>query len=306
MTSELRYDFPEVKVASVRHGDAATGCTLLHFEAGASCAVDVRGGAVSARELSTVALSDGWGEVDALCFTGGSTWGLDAACGVMHRLSEERGFSVEFDDIPAVPCAAVYDFTGRDDEVFPDAELGMAAYDALESGKVALGRAGAGTNVTVGSYFGDERAHPSGQGAAFIDAGGIKMLAVAVVNCTGNIYDRKGKLLRGGEPASDLLLRRLANEKPGAGTRGGNTLLAAVVTNIALDRLALSRVAMMAQASAARVVEPFHTPEDGDVVFALSTSSRRPPQDYGVGDLGVLAGRALQDAIVAAVTSVDE
>ena len=34
-------------------------------------------------------------EVDAVLFTGGSTWGLDAAAGVVHRLSEERRGSAD-------------------------------------------------------------------------------------------------------------------------------------------------------------------------------------------------------------------
>src|SRR5690606_4376135 len=83
--------------------------------------------------------------------------------------------------------------------------------------------------------------------------------------------------------------------------KGGNTLLLAVITNAALDRLALQRVAVMSNAAAARVVDPFHTPEDGDVCFALSTQSARLPQGYTAGDVGVLAGRLVQDAIVGAV-----
>src|SRR5690606_36408114 len=116
----LPYDFPEVLVGTAEYEDGPTGCTLLCCEAGAACAVDVRG-------LRTVSLADGWGEVDGVLVTGGSTWGLDAAAGVIHRLSEERGGSVGFDDIPALPTAAVYDFTGRDNSIFPDPELGLAA-----------------------------------------------------------------------------------------------------------------------------------------------------------------------------------
>lgn len=302
---ELPYDFPEVLVGTAEYADGPTGCTLLCFEAGATCAVDVRGGAVAARELHTVSLADGWGEVDGVLFTGGSTWGLDAAAGVIHRLSEERDGSVAFEDIPALPTAAVYDFTGRDNTLFPDAELGLAAYDALATGKVPLGRTGAGANVTVGTYLGDAGAAASGQGAAFARHGPLKLLVLAVVNACGNVYTRDGALVAGGPDAWQALAAKLASPQPRAPTRprGGNTLLLAVVTNAALDRLELQRVAAMCNAAAARVVDPFHTPEDGDVCFALSTSSARLPQGFGAGDVGVLAGRLVQDAIVTAVTA---
>lgn len=301
----LPYDFPEVLVGTAEYEDGPTGCTLVCCEAGAACAVDVRGGAVAARELHTVSLADGWGEVDGVLFTGGSTWGLDAAAGVIHRLSEERGGSVGFDDIPALPTAAVYDFTGRDNTIFPDAELGLAAYDALATGAVPLGRRGAGANVTVGTYLGDAGAVPSGQGAAFASHGPFKLLVIAVVNACGNIYTREGALLAGGPDPSERLASLLARPEPRAPARPrtGNTLLLAVVTNAALDRLELQRVAVMGNAAAARVIDPFHTTEDGDVCFALSTASARLPQGFGAGDVGVLAGRLVQDAIVTAVKS---
>lgn len=306
----FRFDFPEVLVGTAEYDEGPTGCTVLCFPAGAACAVDARGGAVSARELASVSPFDGWGEIDALVFAGGSTWGLDAACGVMHRLLEERGFDPGFEDIPSVPAAAVYDFSGRDNAVYPDVELGMAAFDAARPGEARCGRVGAGTNVTVGSYLGDELAEPSGQGAAFFSRAGIKLFALSVVNCGGNVHDREGRLLKGTrdpktqERASvyDRLLAFLDEEvaKPKR-PRGTNTVLSALVTNVALDRLALLRVAAMGHAAIARLIDPFHAPEDGDVVFACSTQSASLPSGLTVGDLGILGGRVLQDAVLDAV-----
>lgn len=290
-------------MGTAEYEDGPTGCTLLCFEAGASCAVDVRGGAVAGRELHTVSLADTFGEVDGVLFTGGSTWGIDAAAGVMHRLSEARGGSVAYEDIPALPTAAVYDFIGRDNTIYPDAELGIAAFDALRTGAVPVGRRGAGANVTVGTYLGDSEATPSGQGAAFATHGHLKLLVVAVVNACGNVYRRDGTRVGGAEDAYERLASMLAKDDPPAPPRGkgSNTLLLAVITNAALDRLALSRVAVMANTAAARVVDPFHTPEDGDVCFALSTQSARLPAGYTAGDVGVLAGRLVEDAIIGAV-----
>lgn len=306
----LRFDFPEVHVGTAEYEEGPTGCTVLWLPAGAQAAVDFRGGAVAARELATVGPLDGWGEVDAVVFAGGSTWGLDAAGGVMHRLLEEREGDSDFEDIPAVPAAAVYDFSGRDNTTYPDVELGMAALDAARPGEAPVGRVGAGRNVTVGSYFGDRYAEPSGQGAAFERFGDVKMFALTVVNAGGNVFDREGRLVAGTrDPATgtrsaawDKLRAFLEHELGGRERRRGtNTVLSVVVTNVALDRLALLRLAVMAQAALARVVDPLHTPEDGDVVFALSTQSAKLPSALTVGDLGILAGKVLQDAVLDAV-----
>lgn len=299
----LRYDFPEVFVGTAEYDEGPTGCTLVCFEAGASCAVDVRGGAVAGRELHTVSLADAFGEVDGVLFTGGSTWGIDAAAGVMHRLSESRGGSVAYEDIPALPTAAVYDFVGRENTIYPDAELGLAAFDALATGGVPVGRRGAGANVTVGTYLGDGAGAPSGQGAAFAAHGPLKLLVIAVVNACGNVYRLDGTRVAGTQDHYERLVALLEEANPPAPPRGrgGNTLLLAVITNAALDRPELSRVAVMANAAAARVVDPFHTPEDGDVCFALSTQSARLPSGYTAGDVGVLASRLVQKAIVSAV-----
>lgn len=310
MPRVVRFDLPEVSVGTAEYEEGPTGCTVLAFPSGAQCAVDFRGGAVAARELATVGPLDGWGEVDAIVFAGGSTWGLDAAGGVMHRLLEEREGDSDFEDIPAVPAAAVYDFSGRDNSTYPDTELGMAAFDAATPGEAKVGRVGAGRNVTVGSYFGDRYAEPSGQGAAFERFGDVKVFALVVVNAGGNVFDREGRLVKGTrDPATgeravvyDKLRAYLEQQaREGARPRGRNTVLGAVVTNVALDRLALLRLAVMGQAALARVIDPLHTPEDGDVVFACSTQSARLPPELTAGDLGILAGKVLQDAVLDAV-----
>lgn len=290
----VEYDLPGVQVACAQDASAPTGLTLVRFVDGALAAVDVRGGAVAGRELAGVSLDDAWGEIDGVLFVGGSTWGLGAAEGVIERLTDERG-ATSFDDIPSIPTVAVYDFTGREDDRVPDADMAATAFGRLSHGRVPVGRVGAGSNVLVGSLLGDEHAVPSGQGAAFGELDGVRALVVAVVNCSGNVYARDGSLVAGGpDPLSAL--RDAGRARPSR----GNTLLLTVVTDLALDRLALRRVAVMVQAAAARVVEPLHTPEDGDVCFACSVA-RTSSSSVGAMELGVLAGRLAQDAILGAV-----
>lgn len=311
MRRTFAFDFPEVWVGSAEYEEGPTGCTLLHFPAGAQAAVDVRGGAVAARELAGLSPMDGWSEVDGILFTGGSTFGLDSAGGVMHGLLERRGGSTAFDDLPAIPTAAVYDFSGRNNSVYPDGELGLQALENAKSGHAFVGRVGAGRNVSVGSYFGESFAEPAGQGAAFLQMGGVKVFALCVANACGHILNREGQVVAGGKDPHtrerfsvyDRLAAALSTKAETEREKrpAKNTVLSAVVTQVALDRLELLRVAVMAHGALARLVEPFHSPEDGDVLFACSTQSAPFPQGLDVGDIGVLAGRVLQDALFDAV-----
>ena len=311
MRRSFAFDFPELWVGSAEYEEGPTGCTLLHFPAGAQAAVDVRGGAVAGRELAGLSPTDGWSEVDGVLFTGGSTFGLDSASGVMHGLLERRSGSTAFDDLPAVPTAAVYDFSGRDNSVYPDGELGLQALQNAKSGHAYVGRVGAGRHVSVGSYFGESYAEPAGQGAAFLQVQGIKIFALCVANACGHILNREGQVVAGGkDPVTgervavhERLLSSRSHDVPSAASirPAKNTVLSAVVTQVALDRLELLRVAIMAHAALARLVDPFHSPEDGDVVFACSTQSAPFPKDFDIGDIGVFAGRTLQDALLDAL-----
>lgn len=305
MRSEtVTFELPGVRVGTAEHPHAATGVTVIAFDAGAMCAADSRGGAVSARELSAVSSLNQWGEIDALVFAGGSSLGLEAASGVARAVLTARDGDVDPEAIPAVVSAVVYDFEGRNTGHFPDAHLGSEAFRRATSGEVAIGRVGAGRNVHVGTYFGAEHGATSGQGAAFADLAGARVLAISVVNALGNVRDRGGALVAGcGEDIGERLLQDLT-KREGPSPRGNkNTTLTAVITDVALERTALQRLAVMVTAAIARLIDPMHTPDDGDVVFALSTGSRKLPRALDETDFGVLAGRVAQDAVLNAVRS---
>jgi L-aminopeptidase/D-esterase-like protein len=289
-----------VHVGCAEYDDGPTGCTVVYFEAGASCVALATGGAIAGRDLQGASLNDHWGEIDALLFTGGSSWGLAATDGVVAALTRMNGGSMDFETIPSVPSVAVYDFTGRDNDVAPDPELGQRALEHAQAGEVPVGPVGAGRNVTVGTYLGDEYREPSGQGAAAASLDGAKILVVTVVNACGNVLDRAGRVLRGGKDpetgerlsvAEGLLFHE-------GGARGGNTVLTAVITDAALERTELHRLAAIVDAGLARVIEPFHTEYDGDVVFACSTAQKKMPRGRSVSDLGAVAARCAQDAVL--------
>lgn len=84
-----------------------------------------------------------------------------------------------------------------------------------------------------------------------------------------------------------------------------NTTLACIATDVALTRVELKRIAIMAQDGLGRALRPAHAPFDGDIVFALSTAAR--DADGGmlravlVTRLGAMAADVLARAIARAV-----
>ncbi|HEY3354499.1 MAG TPA: P1 family peptidase [Polyangia bacterium] len=309
MSRLYRYDFPDFLVGTAEYPRGPTGCTVLTFPGGAVGAVDVRGGSVGARETTALDPLNAYGALDALFIAGGSSYGLAVGDGIMQELLRARRGDTRWEAIPAVPGAVVYDFPGRADaRVLPDARLGVTAVRRARPNAVRVGRAGAGANVTVGSYWGPEYAEPGGQGAACMVIRGIRLFALTVVNAVGNILDGDGSIVAGSrdpdtgerQAVADLILDHAG--RPGAAPRG-NTTVSILVTSARLPRPDLARVAVMAHTALGRAIEPFHTPYDGDVCFAVSTGIAAPRKSLEAGDLGVLAGRLLQTAVLEAVTT---
>ena len=82
---------------------------------------------------------------------------------------------------------------------------------------------------------------------------------------------------------------------------GGNTTIAIVATDAALDQSQCTRLAVAAHDGMARALLPSHTPMDGDLVFAASTGGLpvTAPQDLML--LGHAAATCLARAIARAV-----
>lgn len=271
----LRFDFSEIEIGLAQSEHKDTGCTVVRFPRGSIAAVDIRGGAVAARETANLEESSADAGVDAIVLAGGSTYGLEAASGVMLDLFQERQFNGDFSQIPSVPSAIVYDFRNRSDKkVYPNREMGQQAHQNRLRNMIPTGRVGAGTNVWVGKFQEGLEKEQSGQGAAFSEQDGIKVLCISVVNAMGNILDHQGKIVRGSmAPNGNRVHFQNQHSTDFSDDLAGNTTISLLVTNLALSRSALKRLAIMTHTSMARVIEPFHTAWDGDVFFAVSTGS---------------------------------
>ena len=290
----LRFDWPGLRIGTAEYDEGPTGCTVFQFlPAGAACTTDVRGG--SPGQLG------GFEWVHAICFAGGSLYGLEAATGVSAEILAQRGHEVGWTNIPNVSGAIVYDFGRRDTTVYPDKALGRAALAAAQEGAFPLGARGAGRAVSVGKTFGLERGEASGQGGAFRQIGGTKVAVFTVVNAVGAIVDRDGRVVRGHlEPATGERTPLLAGvEARLLDIAPGNTTLTLVVTNQALERRALQQLGRQVHASMSRALQPFHTVADGDILYAVSTAEVEDGPDPVT--LAVIASEVAWDAVLASV-----
>jgi L-aminopeptidase/D-esterase-like protein len=295
MSRELRLDFPGLRIGIAEYEDGPTGCTVFHLPpGGAACSVDIRGG--SPGTLGNYE----W--THAVCFAGGSLYGLEAACGVAAELMAMRGNTVGWEDVELVLGAIVYDFGRRENSIYPDADLGREALRAAREGVFPLGRRGAGRSVTVGKTFSLEQGEFSGQGGAFRQIGPTKIAVFTVVNAFGAIVDREGKVVRGHfDPERGIrtpLVEGLEAQLPQAAP--GNTTLTLVVTNEQLTRRELRQLGVQVHASLARAIQPFHALVDGDVLYTVSTAEVENAALPSMS-LGVIASELAWDAVLSCV-----
>jgi D-aminopeptidase len=299
-------------VGNAQDARLKSGVTVVTADAPFVAAVDVRGGAPGTRETDLLAPGRLVEVVDALVLAGGSAFGLDAASGVVDRLhAAGRGHRTAHAAVPIVPAAILYDLGNGGDKDWsenPYRALGAAAFDAA-SGDFAIGSAGAGTGAMTATLMG-------GLGSAsLVTEEGANVGALVAVNAFGGavvpggrafwagpfeIGDEFGGLGPAGARVPPFTPRSM---KPGPEKALGNTTIAIVATDAALDRAAVRRMAEVAHDGMARALYPVHTAFDGDLVFGAATSARPvgAPQAMAETVLAHAAALCLARAIARAV-----
>jgi L-aminopeptidase/D-esterase-like protein len=302
-----------IKVGHFTLAERLTGCTAILAEAGATAAVDVRGGAPGTRETDLLDPRNSVQKVHAIVLSGGSAFGLDAATGVVRYLEEKGvGFDVGIAKVPIVPSAILYDLpVGGKPSVRPTADCGYRAAKAATTGPVAEGNVGAGAGATVGKSAGAARAMKGGIGTASITtADGLVVAALVAVNAIGDIVDpATGRVVAGvrtadGKGLADArtLVRAgvFGSDGPAAPRPMENTTLGVVATNAALTKAQAQKVAQMAHDGFARAISPSHTAWDGDTIFALATGAHSG--NASAERVGALAAEVMADAILRAAS----
>ena len=301
-------DVQGVKVGHFTDTRRPTGCTVVTFEKGAAAGVDVRGSAPGTRETDLLNPLNMVQQVHAIVLSGGSTFGLDAATGVVRYL-EEHGIGLQFGGsiIPIVPAAILFDLGVGDSKIRPNAEAGYKACQAAAGGKVAEGNVGAGAGATIGKLFGMKSAMKSGIGTASVHVGntGIVVGAIAAVNAVGDVVNpQTGKIVAGARKSDGSGFRdSMAQIRQGYRVKveSSNTTLGIVATNVALDKTQMTKVAQMAHDGLARTIYPVHTLADGDTIFAAATGAISTRADHGA--IGALAADVMAQAVLRAVMS---
>jgi L-aminopeptidase/D-esterase-like protein len=290
----LELDFPGLEIGVAEYAEGPTGCTVFHFPKVASMQIDVRGGSPGINgEYLTV--------INAICFAGGSLYGLEASTGVAAELFARRGYSTKWIDIALVSGAIIFDYGPRANAIYPDKDLGRAAVRALRPGRFPLGPHGAGCSATAGH---GETAEISGQGGAFRRVGATRVAVFTVVNAYGAIVDRAGNVVRGNRDREGTrrhaaqILAETGAYYPVLDRVARNTTLTLVVTDQRADAVQLRSIARQVHTSLARAIQPFHARWDGDILYACSTQT----VDNAALDevsLGVVASELAWDAVLA-------
>lgn len=298
-------DVSGIKVGHYTDLEAATGCTVILCEQGAVAGVDTRGSAPGTRETDLMRPVRLVQKVHAVVLSGGSAFGLDAACGVMRYLEEQGiGFDTGVAKVPIVAEAVLFDLAIGSATVRPDAAAGYAACRAAQSGPVEEGCVGAGTGATVGKLFGPAGATKCGLGTASAQiGGGVVVAAIVAVNAFGDVVDPKtGTILAGTrDPQTGAFVdtMRMLHGDLGGFTGaffGSNTTIGVVATNARLTKEGANKVAQMAHDGFAMAIRPVHTMWDGDTIFALATGEK----EADVSVVGAVAAQVMARAIVRA------
>lgn len=295
-----------------------TGTTVVLTPPRTVGGVDVRGGGPGTRETETLNPVNLVDHVDAICLSGGSAYGLDAASGVVRWLAEhDRGLSIGPEPhhvVPIVPAAVLFDLgAGGNFRHRPGEEFGYRATAAAAAGRasrpVDQGCVGAGTGSHAEFLKG-------GIGSASIVLpSGVSVAALVALNSSGSVCDpRTGRLWGldrglGDEFAGITAPRRadvVAHHAAPLDFQPLNTTLAVIATDARLDKSECTRLAIGGHDGMARTISPIHRYVDGDVAFSLATGAVELaiPESTTPISRGDNARRFVLDELIAASADV--
>lgn len=297
-------DIEGYRIGNAEYEENATGVTVILPENGAVTGVDIRGGGPASREsglLNPLAANDC---VNAVVLSGGSAFGLDTAGGVMKYLEEKGiGFPTGAGVVPIVCASCIFDLV-LDNVKRPDAALGYQACLNAESYNYRDGNCGGGLGATCGKIAGPAYMMKSGIGSAAYQCGDLKVGAVVIVNCAGDVYDFETAQKIAGcydytkhEFFSGEDTFYAMQKSPDL--FHANTTIGAILTNAAFNKTQLTKIAGMAHDGMARSINPVHTEFDGDTIYAMANGSVQAD----INIVGTLAARAFSSAISNAVYS---
>jgi L-aminopeptidase/D-esterase-like protein len=286
--------------------EGGTGVTVIIFDKPAIGSTDISGMATSTRQIDSLEIMHPGTSIHALCLSGGSAFGLDAAGGVVKYL-EDRGIGLDLSVIrlPVVPTAVIYDLSFMSAKARPTQEMAFKACMNARSAPVEQGSIGAGTGATCGKLRGVLNSTKTGLGSSYIKGfNDVGIGALVIANPFGDIINDYGEIIAGAREQKSFLDTSRAIASGENRDRIGspsNTTLCVLVTDAYLDKISALQVARMAGNGLSRHISPFNTPFDGDIVFCLSLGNKEAHPLH----LGVIGAKAAAEALVNAVIKAE-
>lgn len=295
-------DIKGVKVGQYENQEAATGCSVVIVENGATAGVDVRGGGPATRETDLLNPINMVQQIHAVMLSGGSAFGLDAASGTMQYLEEHGvGFDMSVARVPIVCGASLFDLSVGNPHIRPDKEMGYKACQDSENDLIKEGNYGAGCGASVGKLLGFEHAMKGGIGTYGVQVGNVQVAGIVAVNACGNVIDYKTQEILAGVnidkkcvSASQIILDQMDQLRK---LPDGNTTIGCIVTNVKLTKVQCTKIAGISHNGYAKSIDPVHTMSDGDTIFVLSTNE----VDGMVDAVGILAVEVISKCIQRAI-----
>lgn len=291
-----------VRVGHESDFEGGTGITVIIFDRPAIGSADISGMATSTRQIDSLEIMHPGTSIHAVCLSGGSAFGLDAAGGVVKYL-EDKGIGLDLfvARLPVVPTAVIYDLSFMSANARPTKEMAFKACMNASGSPVKQGTIGAGTGATCGKLRGVLNATKTGLGSSCIKGfNGVRMGALVIANPFGDIINGRGEIIAGAREEEGFLDTGKAIASGENRSRIGspsNTTLCVLVTDAYLDKISALQVARMAGNGLSRHISPFNTPFDGDIVFCLSIGNKEAHPLH----LGVIGARAAEKALINAV-----
>jgi L-aminopeptidase/D-esterase-like protein len=292
------------KIGHDTQPEAGTGVTVILAEESATAGVSTRGAAPATRETDLLRDGKSVRRIHSVVLSGGSAFGLEAACGVMQFLHERSiGYRVGECIVPLVAGASLFDLDYRQ-FAFPAKTAGYrAALAARINAFDEMGNIGAGTGATVSKVMGSAHSVKAGIGIALYAENGLEIAVIAAVNAVGDIV-KDGQIIAGAKNEQGEFVDCRQVFASGSLVLGHtNTTIGCVLTNADLTKEECNVLADLAHDGLALAVSPAHTPYDGDTFFALASGEK---QRVGlmpfVGLIAPLTARAIQAAIPSVVS----
>ena len=259
------------KMGNYTDNENCTGVTVILCEEGAVAGGSVQGAAPATRETDLLRTDKTVQKINAVTLSGGSAFGLEAACGVMEYLRQKDcGYDTGKFRVPIVVSASLYDLEYGNFS-FPDKQAGFEAALNARAGNFEKGNIGAGTGATVGKIFKMKGAMKAGLGYSLHKEGDLEIAVISAVNALGDIIDENGKIIAGTKLGKFFAGSAKYYNLYAKTLKKQNTTISCIITNAKLNKKEANDIAEIAHKGYDMAISPSHTVFDGDAIFCMAS-----------------------------------